>query len=59
MFKKILSTLIDTPILTSLFVIDLAILLLHNPPFLFSLFMLSGLAAMCMYYGQRLALFKL
>lgn len=59
MFKKILSTLIDTPILTSLFVIDLAILLLHKPPFLFSLVMLGGLATMCMYYGQKLALFKI
>ena len=59
MFKKILNTLIDTPVLTSIFVIDLAILLLHKPPFLFSLFMLGGLATMCMYYGQKLALFKL
>jgi hypothetical protein len=59
MFKKILTTFIDTPILTSIFVIDLAILLLHKPPFLFSLVMLGGLAAMCMYYGQKLALFKI
>lgn len=59
MFKKILNTLTDTPILTSIFVIDLAILLLHKPPFLFSLVMLSGLGTMCMYYGQKLALFKL
>ncbi len=59
MFKKILNTFIDTPVLTSIFIIDLAILLLHKPPFLFSLVMLGGLAAMCMYYGQKLALFKI
>ncbi len=59
MFKKILNTLIDTPVLTSIFLIDLAVLLLHKPPFLFSLLMLGGLGAMFMYYGQKLALFKL
>lgn len=59
MFKKILNTLIETPVLTSIFVIDLSILLLHKPPFLFSLVMLASLMAICMYYGQKLALFKL
>lgn len=59
MFKKILNTLVATPIITSIFVIDLSILLLHKPPFLFSLAMLSGLAIICMYYGQKLSLFKL
>ncbi|MDQ7090565.1 MAG: hypothetical protein Q9M50_07965 [Methylococcales bacterium] len=59
MFKKIINAFVDTPILSSIFVIDLSILLLHKPPFVFSLLMLGGLGAMCMYYGQKLALFKL
>ncbi|NOQ34911.1 MAG: hypothetical protein GQ569_03350 [Methylococcaceae bacterium] len=58
MFKKILNALIDTPVLTSIFITDLGILMFHKPPFLFSLAMLGGLMAMCMYYGQKLALFK-
>lgn len=57
-FKKIINALIDQPFLTSLFVADFAILLLHRPPFLFSLVMLVALMAMCMYFGQKLALFK-
>jgi hypothetical protein len=59
MFKKILDTLIDQPFLTSLFVTDFFILLFHRPPFLFSLLMMGTLVAMCMYFGQKLALFKL
>jgi hypothetical protein len=59
MFKKILNALVDQPFLTSLFVADFSILLLHKPPFFFSLIMLGGLMAMCMYFGQKLALFKL
>ena len=58
MFKKIINGLIDTPFLTSLYVADLAILLLHKPPFAFSLVMMGALIAMSMYYGQKLALFK-
>lgn len=58
MFKKILDALIDQPFLTSLFVADFGILLFHRPPFLFSLLMLGALMAMCMYFGQKLALFK-
>jgi hypothetical protein len=58
-FKKILTALLDQPFLTSLFVTDFSILLLHRPPFFFSLIMLVGLMAMCMYFGQKLALFKL
>ncbi len=58
MFKKIITALIDTPFLTSLYVADLAILLLHKPPFGFSLVMIVALIAMSMYYGQKLALFK-
>ena len=56
--KKILSELVDHPFLTSLFVADFLILLFHKPPFIYSLLMLGGLMAMCMYIGQRLALFK-
>ena len=58
MFKKILNGFIDHPILTSIFVTDFGILLFHIPPFLFSLIMLGALMAMCMYFGQKLALFK-
>ncbi|MGZ8136504.1 MAG: hypothetical protein ACXW1W_05470 [Methylococcaceae bacterium] len=58
MFKKIINGLIDQPFLTSIFVTDFLILLFHRPPFLFSLVMLGALMAMCMYFGQKLALFK-
>lgn len=58
MCKKILNGLIDQPLITSLFVTDFFILLFHRPPFLFSLVMLGALVAMCMYFGQKLALFK-
>lgn len=58
MFKKIINGLIDSPVLTSVFVADFFILLFHRPPFWFSLAMLGGLMAMCMYFGQKLALFK-
>ena len=58
MFKKILSALIDHPFLTSLFVADFGVLLFHRPPFIFSLLMLGALMAMCMYFGQKLALFN-
>lgn len=59
MFKKILDGLIDQPFLTSLFVTDFFILLFHRPPFFFSLLMMGALVAMCMYFGQKLALFRL
>jgi len=58
MFKKIMIGLIDQPFLTSLYVADLAILLLHKPPFAFSVVMMGALIGMSMYYGQKLALFK-
>ncbi|MCK5830281.1 MAG: hypothetical protein KAH20_08265 [Methylococcales bacterium] len=58
MFKKIIAALIDKPFLTSIFVVDLAILLLHKPPFIFSLVMMSALIGMSMYFGQKIALFK-
>ena len=59
MFNKIINALIDQPFLASIFIMDFAVLLLHRPPFLFSLLMLGGLAAMCMYFGQKLELFKM
>jgi hypothetical protein len=59
MFKKILDGLIDQPFLTSLFVTDFFILLFHRPPFLFSILMMGALVGMCMYFGQKLSLFKL
>ncbi len=58
MFKKIINALIDQPFIASLFIADLAILLLHKPPFFFSLTMMTFLIGMSMYYGQKLALFK-
>jgi hypothetical protein len=58
MFKKIISEFIDHPVLTSIFATDFFILLFHRPPFLFSLAMFAALMAMCMYFGQKLALFK-
>jgi len=58
MIKKILKGLIEQPFLTSIYITDLAILLLHKPPFMFSVVMLGALIAMSMYFGQKLALFK-
>ena len=58
MFQKIISSLIDQPLLTSLFITDLGILLFHRPPFFFSLLMFSALLGMTMYFGQKLSLFK-
>ncbi len=59
MFKKIIDGFIDHPFLTSIFVVDFFILLLHTPPFFFALVMLAGLVGMSMYLGQKLALFNL
>ncbi len=58
MYKKILDGLIDQPLLTSLFIVDLAIMLLHKPPFLFAAVMMSYLIGMSMYYGQKFSIFK-
>ncbi len=58
MFKKLIDGFIDHPVLTSIFVVDFFILLLHTPPFLFALVMLCGLVGMSLYLGQKLALFK-
>jgi len=58
MFKKIINSLIEHPFLTSIYITNLVILLLHKPPFAFSVVMMAGLIGMSMYYGQKLALFK-
>ena len=59
MFKNIITSLIDQPILTSFIVSDLLVLLFHRPPIIASLLMFGALLAMTMYFGQKLALFKL
>ena len=59
MTKKIINTLIDHPLLTSLFVSDLLVLLLHKPPFFFSLLMLGLLVALSMFFGQKAAVFNI
>ena len=59
MFKNIITSLIDQPILTSFFVSDLLVLLFHRPTIIASLLMFGALLAMTMYFGQKLALFKL
>ncbi len=58
MFKKILTSLIDQPLFTSLFLADFAILLFHRPPFLASFLMVGALVVMSMYMGQKLELFR-
>jgi hypothetical protein len=57
--KKFLAALLEQPFLGSVFVTDFAILLFHRPPFIFSLLMVGGLVAISLYFGQKLALFKL
>ncbi len=58
MLKKIRIMLIDHPLLTTLFIIDVAILALHKPPFIFSMAMLTALMTICLFFGQKLELFK-
>lgn len=58
MFKQLIDGFVNHPFVTSLFAADFVILLFHRPPFLFSLAMLGGLAFMCMYLGQKIAIFK-
>ena len=58
MFKKIIAELLESPVFTSIFIVDFFILLFHRPPFVFSFIMLGSLVVMCMYFGQKLALFK-
>lgn len=59
LYKKTVSAFLDQPFLASIFITDFAILLFHRPPFFFSLLMLGGLMAMCLYFGQKLAFFNL
>ena len=56
-FKTLLDELIATPLLTSLFIVDFAILTFHRPPAFFSILMLGGLVALAMYFGQKFAIF--
>ncbi len=58
MIKKILDTLIDHPLLTSILVVDFFILLLHDLPVFFSLLMLIAMMTICLYLGQKMAVFK-
>lgn len=58
MYKKILYGLIAQPLLASIFIVDLAIMLLHRPPFIFSAVMMTYLIGMSMYYGQKFSVFK-
>lgn len=60
MFKNVLASLIDHPILTSVFLSDFLVLLLGpRLPFVASLLLFSALIAMTLYFGQKLALFKI
>ncbi len=58
-FKPILDELIATPLLTSLFIVDFAILLFHRPPVFVSILMLGGLVALAMYFGQKFAVYNI
>ncbi len=58
MCKNFLTVLIDHPFLTSIFVSDLLVLLLHKPPFIFALLMTAGLIAISVFYGQKMAALK-
>jgi len=60
MFNKIINALIDQPFLGSLFIADFfLVLFIKDAHWTFSVLMLGSLAAMCLYYGQKLALFQL
>jgi len=57
--KKIIDGLVAHPLLTSLLIVDFVMLLfLARLPIFFSLVMLSGLVALAMFFGQKMALFK-
>ncbi|MDG2364163.1 MAG: hypothetical protein P8L84_00660 [Methylococcaceae bacterium] len=58
LINKVLKQLLETPLISSIFIVDFAILLFLRPPFLFSLVMLGTLVGIAMYFGQKLALFK-
>lgn len=60
MFKNVIVRLLDHPVLTSVFLSDFLLLLLGpRLPFVASLLLFSGLIAMTLYFGQKLALFKI
>jgi hypothetical protein len=60
MFKNVLVSLLDHPVLTSVFLSDFLVLLLGpRLPFVASLVLFTGLIAMTLYFGQKLALFKI
>ncbi len=60
MFKKIINALIDQPVLGSLFVADFfLVFFVKNAHWFFTSLMLGSLAAMCLYYGQKLQLFNI
>lgn len=56
--KEILNQFIDHPALTSLLVIDIAVLLFLRPPVLASLVMIGILVGISMFFGEKLALFS-
>ena len=58
MISKILSTLIDHPLLTSIFLTDFFILLVHTPPFFWALSMFVLLIGLSLFFGQKMAIFK-
>ncbi len=56
--KQLLNELLQTPLLTSVFIVDFSILVFHRPPAFFSILMLGGLVGLAMYFGQRLSMFS-
>ena len=56
--KELLNHFIDHPALTSVLIIDIAILLFLRPPALVSLIMLGILVGVSMFFGEKLALFS-
>jgi hypothetical protein len=54
-WQKLLSTMLDYPIQTSLFIINFAFLLLVEPPILLSILLLSALVYSIFSFGDRLS----
>lgn len=58
--KKFMNALIDQPVLGSIFIADFfLVFFIKSAHWTFTTVMLGGLVAMSMYFGQKLALFKL
>ena len=58
--KKFINAMIDQPILGSLFIADFFLVLFINKThWFFAILMVGGLVAVSLYYGQKLALFKM